>query len=165
MQPQEPQIVDQAERPYVAVRGLVTMDTISEVADRIPDLFAWLGARGIDPAGAPFLRYNIIDMERELEIEAGLPVAAAVTGDGDVFAATLPAGRYATVTHVGAFDGLVTATAGLLAWAKQRGLAWDMADTDAGQRWGCRLEVYRTKPAEQPDPTTWETDLVFRLAQ
>src|SRR5262245_41741099 len=71
-----PIIVERAEQPYVGIRGLVTMPTIGAIADRIPEVFAWLGARGIEPAGAPFLKYNLIDMARELEIEAGVPVAA-----------------------------------------------------------------------------------------
>jgi effector-binding domain-containing protein len=161
----EPRIVERAEQPYVAVSGLVTMGTVSAAADRIPDLFGWLGTRGIVPAGAPFLKYTVIDMDREMEIEAGVPVTTPVAGAGDVFGATLPGGRYATVTHVGSFDGLVAATAGLLAWAERQGLAWDMTPTPAGERWGCRLEVYRTNPAEEPDPDKWETDLVLRLAQ
>jgi hypothetical protein len=32
----EPAVVDRAAQPYVAVKGLVTMRTIGEVADRIP---------------------------------------------------------------------------------------------------------------------------------
>jgi hypothetical protein len=66
---------------------------------------------------------------------------------------------------VGPYEGLYDATTGLLDWARQRGLAWDTTDTDAGERWGCRLEVYRTNPAEVPEPDNWETDLLFRLAQ
>lgn len=34
----------------------------------------------------------------------------------------------------------------------------------AVRRWGCRLEVYKTDPAEQPDTGKWETELLFRLA-
>jgi hypothetical protein len=33
-----------------------------------------------------------------------------------------------------------------------------------GERWGCRLEVSFTNPAEEPDPAAWETELAFRLA-
>jgi hypothetical protein len=44
------------------------------------------------------------------------------------------------------------------------GLTWDKQDTPAGERWGCRLEIYPVNPAEQPDPAKWETELVFRLA-
>jgi hypothetical protein len=45
------------------------------------------------PAGAPFLKHNVIDMARQLEIEAGVPVAAPVDGDGEVFSAVLSAER------------------------------------------------------------------------
>ena len=158
------EVTERAAQPYVAISGQVTMATIGSVADRIPEIFGWLGARGIAPAGPPFLRYNVIDMERQLEIEAGVPVAAAVAGDGHVNAGALPAGRYAALLHVGAPPTLVAATAALLGWAAERDLTWDMSQTDAGERWGCRLEIYLTDPAEQPDVTKWETQLAFRLA-
>jgi len=162
--PTAPRIVERAEQPYVAVSGRVTMQTIGAIADRLPEVFAWLGARGLEPAGAPFFKYDLIDMERQLEVEAGVPVAAAAAGDGEVVAGVLPAGRYASLTHVGHPDELVEATTALLDWAAQQGLAWDMNETPEGQRWGCRLEVYKTDPAEQPDMTKWETELLFRLA-
>lgn len=162
--PTAPRIVERAEQPYVAVSGRVTMQTIGAIADRLPEVFAWLGARGLEPAGAPFFKYDLIDMERQLEVEAGVPVAAAAAGDGEVAAGVLPAGRYASLTHVGHPDELVQATTALLDWAAQQGLAWDMTETPEGQRWGCRLEVYKTDPAEQPDMSKWETELLFRLA-
>jgi effector-binding domain-containing protein len=140
------------------------MATINGIADRIPDVFGWLGAHGIAPAGPPFLRYNIIDMERQLEIEAGVPVASAVEGDGEVKAGTLPAGRFAVAIHIGAPQTLQEATAALLAWAAARDLTWDVSETEAGQKWGCRLEVLLTDPSQQPDVSKWETQLAFRLA-
>ncbi|WP_020574211.1 GyrI-like domain-containing protein [Actinopolymorpha alba] len=163
MQP-EPQIVDRAEQPYVGILGVVSMDTIAEIADRIPDIFAWLGARGIQPAGPPFFKYNRIDMERQLEIEVGFPVNSAVEGEGEIRPGVLPAGRYATVTHVGHPDQLVGVTGALLEWAAERGLRWDMSEEADGDRWGCRLEFYHSNPAEVPDMNDWETELAFRLA-
>jgi effector-binding domain-containing protein len=162
--PAAPRIVERAEQPYVAVSGRVTMQTIGAIADRLPEVFAWLGARGLEPAGAPFFKYDLIDMERQLEVGAGVLVAAAAAGDGEVVAGVLPAGRYASLTHVGHPDELVEATTALLDWAAQQGLAWDMNETPEGQRWGCRLEVYKTDPAEQPDMSKWEMELLFRLA-
>ncbi len=67
-----PQITERAAEPYVAISGTVTMASIGALADRIPEIFGWLAARAIPPAGAPFLRYNVIDMDRELQIEAGV---------------------------------------------------------------------------------------------
>src|ERR1700755_975426 len=97
----EPTVTDRPTQDYVGIKRTVTMTSIADIADRIPDLFAWLGQHDIPPAGAPFLKYTVMDMERELEIEAGVPVSAPVQGSGEIFAGVLPAGRYATVTHVG----------------------------------------------------------------
>ena len=159
----EPRIVQRSEQPYVAIRRSVTMETFGAIADRIPEVFDWLAARGSEPAGAPFFRYHVVDMPR-LVVEAGVPVAAVAAAAGDVVPGVLPAGRYATVTHVGHPDELLDVTATLLEWADQQDLDWDMADTDDGQRWGCRLEVLKTDPSDEPDLNTWETDLAFRLA-
>lgn len=158
------EVTERVAQPYVGIGGQVTMATLGSVADRIPEIFGWLGARGIAPAGPPFFRYHVIDMERQLEVEAGVPVASAVEGDGNVQPGTLPAGRYATLLHVGAPPTLEAATAALLDWAAERNLAWDVSETGAGEKWGCRLEFYLTDPAEQPDLTKWETQLAFRLA-
>jgi effector-binding domain-containing protein len=159
-----PQIVTRAEQPYVAIRGQVTMTEIGPFAVRTGEVFAWLGARGLDPVGAPFLKYNVIDMMAQLELDNGVPVAAPVEGDGDVIAGVLPAGRYATVTHVGHPSELAGATEALLDWAAGQGLAWDMSPDDRGERWGSRLEIYLTDPREEPDMSKWVTQLAFRLA-
>lgn len=159
-----PQIVTRAEQPYVAVRAKVAMDGLGEFAARHREVAGWLGARGLTPAGAPFFRYNVIDMARELEVEAGFPVAATTEGDGEIVSGVLPAGRYATLTHTGHPDELIDATRELLDWAAAQGLTWDMTQTSRGERWGCRLEMYLTDPGEEPDMSKWVTQLAFRLA-
>jgi effector-binding domain-containing protein len=158
----EPTVTDRPTQDYVGIRRTVTMTSIADIADRIPDLFAWLGQRGIQPAGAPFLKYNVIDMERELEIEAGVPIGAPVEGSGEVFAGVLPAGRYATVTHVGHPDDLLQVTADFLGWAHGRDLEFDRHDSPAGDVWRCRLEFYHSNPVEVPIDK-WETELAFLL--
>jgi hypothetical protein len=87
------------------------MQTLGKVAPPLhPDVRGWLRSRGVEPAGQPFIRYNVIDMDRQLEVEAGFPVAAPMTGEGQVLAAILPAGRFATLWHTGHPDGLADAT-------------------------------------------------------
>ena len=159
-----PEIVTRAEQPYVAIRGHVTMAEIGAFAGRTGEVFGWLGARGLAPAGPPFLKYNVIDMMRQLEIEAGVPVGAAADGDGEVISGVLPAGRYATVTHVGHPSELMGVTKALLDWAAGQGLAWDVSPDADGERWGSRLEIWLTDPAEEPDMSKWVTQLAFRLA-
>ncbi|MGW0801933.1 GyrI-like domain-containing protein [Nonomuraea sp. NPDC002799] len=160
-----PQIVDFPERPYIGVRATITMTSFSVVADRIGELIGRLAQRGVTPAGAPFLRYDSINMtEDRLVVEAGVPVAAPVEGEADIYAATLPAGRYVTVSHHGHPDRLAEVVAALLTWAEEQGLTWDMTEKDGTEHWGCRLELYTTDPRVEPDPNNWDTDLQFRLS-
>jgi RNA polymerase sigma-70 factor (ECF subfamily) len=159
----QPGIVQRTEQPYVAIRALVTMQTLGEVLPRLhPEVRHWLRSQGVQPTGQPFHRYNVIDMDRQLEVEAGFPVAAPVTGEGQVLAAVLPAGRYATLWHTGHPDGLAGATRTLLDWAAQQGLAWDVTSTPDGERWGCRLEIYHDEPGQAM--SEWETELAVKLA-
>ena len=160
-----PEIETRTEQPYVAIRARVTMDGIAAFGVRTGEVFGWLGARGLTPAGGPpFFKYNVIDMARELEMETGVPVAAPVDGDDLVVAGVLPAGRYATVTHTGHPSELVEVTGALLDWGAEQGLTWDMSPSEDGERWGARLEFYLTDPAEEPDMSKWQTQLAFRLA-
>jgi effector-binding domain-containing protein len=160
-----PRIETRAEQPYAAVKAQVTMETLGTVVPPLnQEVFAWLGERGIAPAGAPFWKYDVIDMAGKLEVEAGVPVTAAVAGDGRVISGVLPAGRYATVVHVGHPSELAEATGALLDWAAGQDLTWDMSPGEDGERWGSRLEIYLTDPRQEPDMTRWETQLAIRLA-
>jgi effector-binding domain-containing protein len=162
---QTPEIVERPAQPYVAIARSVTM---AELGDALPplisDVFAWLGARGHEPAGAPFWKYDVIDMERELTVEVGVPVATEVPGDDRVGAGVLPAGRYVTVVHTGPPETLEDATRELLEWADAQGLTWDVTTADDGEHWTSRLEEYLTDPAEEPNRAKWQTRLAFRLA-
>ncbi|WP_250037017.1 GyrI-like domain-containing protein [Paractinoplanes maris] len=160
----EPTIVERAEQPYVGRRESITMTQFARVADHLPTMAARLGEHGVPVAGAPFFRYRVIDMSADLVIEAGIPVSEPVDVPAPAFVETLPAGRYATVSHVGHPDGLMAVTAKLLDWAREQHLEWDMQPTPTGEVWGCRLEVLMTDPAQQPDMHKWRTDLFFKLA-
>ena len=161
----EPTIVDIESQPYAAIRRSVSMKSIGqELPPLAGDVFGWLGARGIAPAGAPFWKYDVIDMSHQLVVEVGVPVDAVVEGDDRVLGGVLPGGRYVTATFVGHPDGLEGATGMLLAWAAAAGLTWDVKKTADGEEWGSRLEFYESDPATEPDMTTWRTRLAFRLA-
>ena len=160
-----PEIVTRPEQPYAAIGVRVSMVDLAAVVPPLnQEVFAWLGERGVPPAGAPFWKYNVIDMAAKLEIEAGVPVAAAVAGDDRVVTGVLPAGRYATLIHVGHPSELVAATGALLDWAAGQGLTFDVTPGDDGEVWACRLENYLTDPSQEPDMSKWVTELAFKLA-
>jgi hypothetical protein len=160
----DPTIVQRSEQAYLGRRESISMTEFARVADHLPTMFAGLAERGVPIAGPPFFRYRVIDMAAEMVVEAGIPVAGPVEVEAPTFVDVLPAGRYATVTHIGHPDELMAVTARLLDWAQDLGLTWDMTPTPTGETWGCRLEVLTTNPAEQPDMHKWETVLLFKLA-
>jgi effector-binding domain-containing protein len=154
------------ETPTVGITENVTMTGFAKIADRIPEIVAWLAERDTHPAGPLFFRFHVIDMAAELVVEAGFPVPddAALTPSGDVTLGTVPAGRYVTTVHHGHPDELIDVTDALLQWAAGEGLTFDRHDTDAGDAWAGRFEFYLTDPREQPDMAEWDTELAFKLA-
>lgn len=160
--PETPEIQERPAQSYAGVRYAATMDRVGQtIGGGMPELFAWLGRNQLRPNGAPFVRYHVVDMERELEFELGVPVAADVPSDERVQAGTLPAGRWATLLYTGPPNGLVDANARLLAWAKENGHAFEQQ----GSRWQGRVEHYLTDPNVEPDPTHWRTEVAYLLAR
>lgn len=160
----EPKLEERAEQPYVAIRTQTAMGELGTVIPQLDrEVFAWLGKQGVEPAGAPFIRYHVIDMAAQLDIEVGVPVATALPGEGRIVAGALPAGRYATLVYTGVHNG-IPANAALLAWGAEHGLVWDTWATERGDGFGSRLESYLTDPDDEPDLAKWETEVAIRLA-
>lgn len=159
-----PRIVERASQPYVAMRRTVRMPFSDVVDATMPKLWAWIGAHRVEPAGPPFIKYNVIDMARELEIEFGAPTSTVLAPDDEVVTGTLPSGRYATVTYHGDYDDLVEVNAVLIGWCNLHRQELDMHPTPRGDRFACRLEIYPNDPRQVPDPANWETVLMFKLA-
>ena len=158
----EPQIQARAAQPYVAIRRTVTMDGISGAVDEaFPELFGWLAGNGIAVGGAPFIRYLVIDMAAELEIELAVPVGAPAAGSGRVRAGVLPEGRYAVLRHTGPYDGLIASNAELQRWAHEHGVEFDTWDTARGRPGGAGPSTISPTPPRSPTPRsgrlTWPT--------
>ena len=162
----EPQIQTRAAQHYAGIPATVAMNRISAAVDEaLPELFGWLAGQGIAPAGPPLIRYLIIDMLGELQIELGVPVATPVTASGRVQPAVLPEGSYAVLRHTGPYDGLTASNAALLQWAQEKGIAFDTWETAEGQAWRGRAEHYLTDPSQEPDPAKFETDVAFLISE
>jgi effector-binding domain-containing protein len=158
----EPQITERAEQHYAGIPATVPMDGISAaVDDAFPELFGWLAGQGIPPAGAPFIRYLVIDMAGELQLELGVPVAAPIAASGRIQPGTLPGGRYAVLRHTGPYDGLVASNGALLQWAAEHGIEFDASAAGEVSTWRGRAEHYLTNPAKEPDPAKWEVDVAY----
>ena len=161
----EPQIQQRPAQRYAGIRMPVTMASFPGAADRsFPELFGWLAERGVAAAGPPFIRFHVVDMEGELDIEFAVPVGEEIKAGERVRCDVLPAGRYLTLRHVGPYDGLIASNAALQRWADEHGVVFDIWDTGRGSAWRGRVEHYLTNPSAEPDPAKWEVDISYLIA-
>jgi effector-binding domain-containing protein len=154
-------VAQRPEQPYVAIPIKATLREWGEVNALIPQVYAWLGERGITPAGALFYRHHVVGgLDEKFSVEVGVPVAEPVEGDGRVVAGTKPAGRYVVAMHHGHPDGIAKAHMALVDWAGRQGVPL----AKEGEVWGGMFESYRTDPAVEPDADKWETELAYLVS-
>ena len=158
-----PRIETRSAQPCVRITadGIRQPDIGTRLPALLPELFGWLAARGVAPAGAPFFRYVTMGQGEGMTVDVGVPVAVATAGDERVQADALPAGRYAVLTHVGDFAQVHTANVALHDWLQQHRLA---AVPNTGRAsGGAHVESYVSDPSVEPDPSTWITEVAIRL--
>ncbi|GAB4200937.1 MAG: hypothetical protein Tsb002_37280 [Wenzhouxiangellaceae bacterium] len=142
------------ETPVLFMRRRITREQIaSTLAELLPAVYQYAISQGIALAGQPFTRYGSWSAGG-VTIEAGLPVAAAATGEGEIHGGVLSAGEVAATIHVGPYETLNQAYSALEAWFA------DQQRQPGGDPW----EVYITDPGEEPDPAKWQTAVYWPLA-
>jgi effector-binding domain-containing protein len=160
----KPKLDNRAEQPYVGIRTQVPASQFKKIIPQfLNELFGWLDKQGVAPAGAPFMRYHIIDMAGKMDVELGVPVASPMQGNERIIPGVIPAGRYASLVYSG-----VTGIAGnkaLIEWARKNNIAWDRWDDPNGDAFRSRIEYFLTDPAEQPDRKKWETEVAIKIAE
>jgi effector-binding domain-containing protein len=162
----EPKIEHRTAQNYVGIRTQVSMDELgSGIIPQLHDeVMGWLKSQAMEPSGAPFIRYHVINMPGMLDVEMGWPVAPAISGGDRVIAGTIPAGRYASVLYTGDYSGLMEANRVLIGWAEENAIEWDAWDDPNGHAFRSRLETYITDPGDEPDPNKWETEVAIKVA-
>lgn len=160
----EPKVEERQAQHYAGIRTQVRWEEFGTIIPQLLDeIFGWLGKQGIAPAGPPFMRYHVINMEAEMDVELGIPVAAAISGNGRVSGGTLPTGKYAALIYTGIENG-IRGNAALLEWGGKQNLKWDTWKAENGDGFRSRVEFYLTDPDDEPDPAKWETEVAIRLA-
>ena len=143
------------EQAYVSIRRpSARVDTLSQTMGEVfGELMGYLSANGVEPAGMPFSRYHSMDGET-VDVECGLPVAEPMAGAGNAKPGTLPAGKVATITHLGPYDDLPKSWGRLFEWINAQGL----------EQRGAPWETYVTDPGMEPDVSKWRTDIYFPVS-
>ena len=159
----EPVIEEKPEVPYLGIRIQTPFEGMFKQVGIIQkELERWFKAQGITPNGSPLLRYHVIDMKGEMDIEYGIPVEASLTSraDGRVTASVLPAGRYASLIYTG--SGL-QGNGALSRWIQINHIPSDRWDTDQGDNFRCRYEMFLTDPKVEPRKTKWDIEVAIKL--
>jgi hypothetical protein len=155
---------------YLGHRFEVADGVASALDGAFGEVFGWLGRQGVRPSEAPFVRFHELDPDGgPLTLEVGI-VADLTPRPGDpLVAASLPAGRFVTYTHHGAYRSatepdLAAARALLERWAGDRGLELARRRTPRGDAVACYLERYLVGPDQEPDHSRWRTELAYLVA-
>ncbi len=156
-----PAIVAKPDRDYVGIRASTPFRGMFAVRDQLmKELHLWSDEHAVNH-GRTFFRLHLVNMTGSMDIEVGVTTQRPVDGDGRVQPGLLPAGRYATLVHVG--HGR-RANRALLDWVTAHDLRLDCVQNPAGDRFGCRYEEYLTDPRSERMKTRWRVELGIRLA-
>jgi effector-binding domain-containing protein len=159
-----PEVQTRTATPYIYVPFTVRMDQMQRPAEEgFPQIFAHIEKHGLKPVGAAFYNYRRINMEDTLDVEAGIALEGAAPEEGNVKAGILPAGRFMGLAWHGHPDQLMTVTGMLVGWSRLTGQEFDVEEKADGDHFACRLEIYETDPADEPDMNQWVTTLAFKL--
>jgi effector-binding domain-containing protein len=123
-------------KPFVFIR---VPTTIAEIGPKIGACMGQLGPYiGANAAGPVVARWTDWDQEKLAgTMEVGMPVRAAMPGQGEIQSGELPAGRMAVGEHVGSNEGLNAAWQKFGSWINKQGMEcrgdpWEEYISDPG---------------------------------
>ncbi|MBZ0111736.1 MAG: GyrI-like domain-containing protein [Thermoanaerobaculia bacterium] len=162
-----PKLIKRVAQRYAGIREQVDRDELPAVVPRtLSELLAFLEQHQVQGTGPLLIRYLMVDYNTgEVEVDIGVPVAAGLPTSRRVEMRQIPAGTFATVTHVGSYDTLVETTANLLDWARQAKVSWRVSERHNVTRWEARVEHYVVGPSIEPESKNWQTEIAILVAE
>lgn len=133
--------------------------------ETIPRIYKWLDEHQIAPLGGPLFVYRYIrNSDGMVDLTVAVPIAGPVSPTGGLVLGALPAGTYVVGRHVGAPDSIPTAHGEVKKWVTASGHRLDVLEDDDGVLWNGHAEHFLTDPTDEPDPSKWVTELLFKTA-
>lgn len=149
----EIEVVDVEESSYLGIREVADVSAIpTKMGELYGELFAFVGRKGIQPAGPPFAIYHSFSPPNT-DLECAIPVIAPVEGEGRVKAGKLPPGKALRAMHIGPYDRLHETYNFMSAYAKEKNLKLSELV------W----EYYLTDPNTEPDSSKWRTEIFLQV--
>ncbi len=156
-----PRVEHREARPYVGIRFKAPYSGMfAEVTALLKELRVWVKQRGLSEQGPYFLRFHVIDMRGDMDLEVGYMTGSEQSGDHRVKSGSLPAGRYASLIYRGK---ALASNKALLEWIRTNDLPLDRRDVPEGDAFECRYEAYLTDYRVESRKLLWDIDLAIRL--
>jgi effector-binding domain-containing protein len=144
-------MIECPERQTAAIRERVPMTELTEFFSRaFGETMTVLQAQGVHPVGAPFGKYYGHPAET-VDVEAGFPVANAITASGSVVPGTLPGRMLVEAIHVGRYDTMERTYSEIEDYFAKEHLE------PGPVMW----ESYLTDPEAEPDAAKWRTEICW----
>lgn len=150
----EPGTVHTVEQPTAVVREKIPMTALTEFFGRaFSTVMAAAQAQNLELTGPPFALYRGTPTET-VDVEAGFPVAPGFRETEGVANGTLPEAEAFEAIHLGTYDTLDKTYGAIQERMRAEGF------TPSETMW----EYYLSDPETEPDPTKWQTRVVWPVA-
>ncbi len=160
---ESPKVEKKGKQFTIGVRQRIPSKTIASAIPKfLKQTEKYLAAQNIEVSGPPFFRFHSINMGTEYDLEVGYLCKSAVKADGELVSNILPAGKYATLKYAGKNRGYQGNKA-LIEWARANQYEMDRWDTELGDTFACRYEVYLTDITSEPDHKKWIKEVAIKL--
>ena len=145
-------MIEQAAQQALSVRTRSSVQNLPKIiGPNFVMIREYIENSGEQMAGAPYIAYYNMDMQ-DLDIEIGIPSSKALPDKDDIKTTEIPAGKYATVIHVGPFDKMEPTYNALNKWVTDNGY----------ETTGIAYELYIDDPAITPMEEL-KTQIMFPL--
>lgn len=160
---EKPKVERKGKQYTIGIRKRIPSKTIASAIPKfLKQTEKYLSIKGIQISGAPFFRFHSINMGTEYDLEVGFLCKSKLKSDGEFVSNTLPEGRYATLKYAGKNRGY-QGNKVLIEWARSNQHVMDRWDTDLGDTFACRYEVYLTDIKTEPDHKKWAKEVAIKL--
>ena len=151
------EVKELAGQPVLGVRFKTDMPDIGENLGRAyGTLFAHLGKMGEFPAGPPLSLYHDGEYkEEDADVEACVPTAKLLPGEGDVKGYELSGAKVASTLHMGPYEQVGDAYQELMLWISEQGYRPTSP---------CR-EYYLVGPEQSENPAEYRTEVICPIVE
>ncbi len=142
------EIKEKTAQPALAVRFRSSVEELPAQLGRIyGSIIGYIQRNGSATPLIPYVAYYNMDMQ-DLDLEAGFTVTEDITGEGDIVASEIPAGKHVSCTHKGPYAASEAAYKVMTEWMQKN----QCVPT------GVAYEFYLNSPEEVP-----ESELLTRI--